>query len=55
MIDNKSSLPFDGAVSRFLMDEAPADTTALVLEGDKKDILDETYPYRRILPQKKLY
>ena len=54
MIDNMSSLPFDGAISRFLMEEAPADTKVLVLEGDEKDILDETYPYRRILPQKKL-
>jgi len=52
MIDNMSSLPFDGAISRFLMEEAPADLKALILEGDKKDILDESYPYRRILPQK---
>ena len=54
MTHNMSSLPFDGAISRFLMEEAPADLKALILEGDKKDILDESYPYRRILPQKKL-
>ena len=52
MIDNMPSLPFDGAISRFLIEEAPADLKALILEGDKKDILDESYPYRRILPQK---
>ena len=41
MIDNMSSLPFDGIISRFLIEEAPADLKALILEGDKKDILDE--------------
>ena len=52
MIDNMSSLPFDGAISRFLMEEVPTDLKALILDGDKKYVFDESYPYRRILPQK---
>ena len=45
------SLHFDGAISRFLMEEAPADTKALSLKGIK-DIFDEIYPYRRIYCRK---
>ena len=44
-----SDLPFDGAVSRYLADEAPADVRDAVEEGKKRDILDDSYPYDRWL------
>jgi len=39
------SLPFDGAISAFYEDEAPEEIRTAVREGDKKDILDPSYPY----------
>jgi polyphosphate kinase len=39
------SLPFDGAISAFFETEAPEEIRAAIREGDKKDILDPTFPY----------
>ncbi len=39
------SLPFDGAISAFHNDEAPAELRAAIVAGGKNDILDPTYPY----------
>jgi len=44
-----SDLPFDGAVSRFLAEEAPEAVRDAVEEGKKRDILDDSYPYDRWL------
>ena len=38
-------LPFDGAISRYFREEAPADIREAIEEGSKKDILDPGYPY----------
>lgn len=40
-------LPFDGAVSRFLEEEAPKAIRTAIEEGRKRDILDDSYPYDR--------
>ncbi|MFN3294043.1 MAG: polyphosphate kinase 2 [Gemmobacter sp.] len=40
-------LPFDGAISRFARDEAPADIRAALKGAKKRDILSPSYPYRR--------
>lgn len=42
-----STLPFDGAISRFFTDEAPEAIREAIEEGGKKDILDPSYPYDR--------
>ena len=39
------TLPFDGAISAFYRDTAPADIRDAIAEGGKKDILSPTYPY----------
>ncbi|MDY6859120.1 MAG: polyphosphate kinase 2 [Pseudomonadota bacterium] len=39
------TLPFDGAISRYFNDEAPKSLRRAVLDGGKKDILSDTYPY----------
>ncbi len=41
------SLPFDGAISRFFESAAPPEIRRAIAEGAKKDILSESYPYRR--------
>lgn len=41
------TLPFDGAISDFFENEAPADVRDAIAEGGKRDILSETYPYDR--------
>jgi polyphosphate kinase len=40
------SLPFDGAISSFYENDAPADVRAVIREGGKKDILSDDYPYK---------
>jgi polyphosphate kinase 2 len=40
-----SDLPFDGAVSRYFAEGAPAEVRLAVEEGKKRDILDASYPY----------
>ncbi|WP_417248947.1 polyphosphate kinase 2 [Celeribacter sp.] len=42
-----SDLPFDGAISRFFTDDAPEEIREAIKDGEKKDILDPTYPYDR--------
>ena len=39
------SLPFDGAISRYFKEEAPDAIREAIREGEKKDILDPSYPY----------
>jgi len=39
------SLPFDGAISAFFENEAPEEIREAIDEGEKKDILDPSYPY----------
>lgn len=39
------TLPFDGAISGFAQNGAPADVRAALAAGGKKDILSDTYPY----------
>jgi polyphosphate kinase len=40
-------VPFDGAVSRFLAEEAPAAIRDAIEDSRKRDILDPSYPYDR--------
>ena len=37
--------PFDGAISSFLNNEAPADVRKAIEKGKKSDILSDSYPY----------
>lgn len=39
------SLPFDGAISAFFENDAPGDVREAIQNGDKKDILSDSYPY----------
>ena len=41
--------PFDGAISKYLENEAPKAVHAAIEDGGKRDILDESYPYDRWL------
>ena len=41
--------PFDGAVSRYVADEAPKETRKALAGADKEDILNSRYPYRERL------
>ncbi|MEL6172763.1 MAG: polyphosphate kinase 2 [Pseudomonadota bacterium] len=38
-------LPFDGAISAYFENEAPDDVRKAIQNGDKDDILSQTYPY----------
>jgi polyphosphate kinase len=40
------TLPFDGAISRYFRDEAPAAVRKAIEKGGKDDILTASYPYR---------
>ena len=39
------SLPFDGAITRYFEEDAPAPVRAAIRAADKDDILAESYPY----------
>lgn len=39
------ALPFEGAISKFFDETAPADVRSAIEAGGKKDILDPSYPY----------
>lgn len=39
------TLPFDGAISRYLKDDAPKSVRKTIEKADKNDILTESYPY----------
>ncbi|WP_323007702.1 polyphosphate kinase 2 [Pseudorhodobacter sp.] len=45
-------LPFDGAISKFLAEEAPEDIRKVVQKADKDDILSTDYPYKREMKRK---
>ena len=45
-------LPFDGAITNFLNDEAPEEVRDAISNGDKKHILSESYPYDKRLGKK---
>ncbi|MEE9428608.1 MAG: polyphosphate kinase 2 [Paracoccaceae bacterium] len=40
-------LPFDGAISSFFKNDAPKDIRNAIRDASKKDILSETYPYKK--------
>ena len=48
-----SSLPYNGAISRYLLNDAPMDIREAILQGKKKDVITPSYPYRRALGKKK--
>ncbi len=41
------NLPFDGAISAFYDNEVSDDIRTVIRDGEKKDILDDSYPYDR--------
>lgn len=41
--------PFDGEISRFFAEDFPEDLRAKVKKAKKKEILDPTYPYRKVM------
>lgn len=41
--------PFDGAISKFLNDEAPKEVRSAIKDAKKSDILNPTYPYDKRL------
>lgn len=41
--------PFDGAISKFYENDAPADIRNAIADAGKKDILDPSYPYDRAM------
>ena len=43
----KFDKPFDGAISRFLKDDAPKSVRKAIETGDKDDILSDSYPHDR--------
>ncbi|WP_293573498.1 polyphosphate kinase 2 [Phaeobacter sp.] len=45
-------LPFDGAISHFFKEEAPAEMRSAILAADKGDMLDPSYPCRERLSRK---
>ena len=45
-------LPFDGAISKYLRDGAPAAVREAIEAGDDRDILDPGYPYDRWIKKK---
>lgn len=45
-------LPFDGAISRYLKEDAPKDVRKAIKSADKDTILTETYPYRTEMKRK---
>ena len=42
MKEDLSSLPYDGAISRFLLNDAPVDIKEVILQGKKKDVLKKS-------------
>jgi len=41
------TLPFDGAISDFYKNAAPKDVRDMIRDGSKKDILSDSYPYKK--------
>lgn len=46
------SKPFDGAISRYFEEDAPAEVRDAIKKGSKRDILDESYPYDERMDKK---
>ncbi len=46
------SLPFDGAISSYFNETAPADVRNAIRRAEKGDVLDPSYPYSERLPRK---
>ena len=46
------TLPFDGAISKFFENEAPEEVRDAIKEGEKRDILDQSYPYETRIDKK---
>lgn len=46
-MSDDAPLPFDGAISRFLAEEAPAEIRTAIEEGRKRDIITPDFPYDR--------
>ena len=46
------SLPFDGAINRYFLEDAPKDIRKAIENSDKDDILTKSYPYREELKRK---
>ena len=46
------ALPFDGAISDFFENEAPATVREAIIDAGKDDVLSETYPYDETLGRK---
>ncbi|MCC5976209.1 MAG: polyphosphate kinase 2 [Rubellimicrobium sp.] len=44
-------LPFDGAITKYLENDAPEDVRALLRDAGKGDIANERFPYPRRLPR----
>ncbi len=44
--------PFDGAISRYFEQEAPAEIRERIRIGGKKDVLNPSYPYRKVMKGK---
>lgn len=46
------SKPFDGAISRYFEEDAPAEVRNAIKDGSKRDILDASYPYDERMDKK---
>ncbi|MGB3280690.1 MAG: polyphosphate kinase 2, partial [Pseudorhodobacter sp.] len=46
------TLPFDGAITKFLAEEAPSDVRKALEKAGKRDILSKSYPYKHGLKRK---
>ena len=46
------TLPFEGAISKFFEETAPDTVRQAILEGAKKDILSDSYPYEKRMGRK---
>ena len=55
MNEDLSSLPYAGAISRYLLNDAPADIREAILQGKKGHNYTKSYPYRRALGKKQYY
>lgn len=52
MTQPSGAKPFDGAISSFFENEAPADIRAAIRRAEKGDMLSEGYPYSERMPSK---
>ena len=44
--------PFNGAISQYFEQDAPAEVRAQIVNGGKKDVLNPSYPYPRVMKNK---